>query len=54
MRVTLLEPRQTLLDFIDRHTIDKFCHQIDENGADLRLGSEMKALRPGPNMSRLP
>ena len=44
MRVTLLEPRQTLLDFIDRHTIDKFSHQINKNGANLRLGPEMESI----------
>ena len=39
VRVTLVEPRETILDFIDRHTIQEFTHQIRENGLDLRLGS---------------
>ncbi|WP_101067050.1 Si-specific NAD(P)(+) transhydrogenase [Roseovarius salinarum] len=39
VRVTLIEPRETFLDFIDRRTIEEFTHQIRENGVDLRLGS---------------
>jgi NAD(P) transhydrogenase len=39
VRVTLIEPRETFLDFIDRAIIRDFTHQILENGVDLRLGS---------------
>lgn len=39
VRVTLIEPRETFLDFIDRTLIQEFTHQIRENGVDLRLGS---------------
>src|SRR6056297_510746 len=39
VRVTLIEPRDTFLDFIDRAIIRDFTHQILENGVDLRLGS---------------
>ncbi|WP_397542838.1 Si-specific NAD(P)(+) transhydrogenase [Roseovarius salis] len=39
VRVTLIEPRETFLDFIDRRTIEEFTHQIRDNGVDLRLGS---------------
>lgn len=39
VRVTLIEPRETFLDFIDRTLIEDFTHQIRENGVDLRLGS---------------
>ena len=39
VRVTLIEPRASFLDFIDRQTIDEFIHQVRENGLDLRLGS---------------
>ncbi|WP_420859661.1 Si-specific NAD(P)(+) transhydrogenase [Marivivens marinus] len=39
VRVTLIEPRESFLDFIDRFTIDEFTHEIRENGLDLRLGS---------------
>lgn len=37
--VTLIEPRETFLDFIDTALIQDFTHQIKENGVDLRLGS---------------
>jgi len=39
VRVTLIEPRESFLDFIDKALIDDFTHQIKENGVDLRLGS---------------
>ena len=39
IRVTLIEPRETFLDFIDRTLINEFMHEIRENGVDLRLGS---------------
>lgn len=39
VRVTLIEPRPTFLDFIDRFTISEFTHLIRENGVDLRLGA---------------
>ena len=42
VRVTLIEPRETFLDFIDRTLIQEFTHQIRENGVDLRLGSAIE------------
>jgi len=44
VRVTLIEQRETFLDFIDRHTIEEFTHQIRENGLDLRLGSPIERI----------
>ena len=44
VRVTLVEPRPTFLDFIDRAIIQDFTHQILENGVDLRLGSEIERI----------
>ena len=44
VRVSLIEPRETFLDFIDRHTIQEFTHQARENGLDLRLGSPIKTI----------
>ncbi len=41
VRVTLIEPRDTFLDFIDKTLVQEFTHQIRENGVDLRLGSAM-------------
>jgi len=42
VRVTLVEPRETFLDFIDRTLIGEFTHLIRENGVDLRLGSAIE------------
>ncbi|MQY42098.1 Si-specific NAD(P)(+) transhydrogenase [Epibacterium sp. SM1969] len=44
VRVTLVEPRETFLDFIDRTLIEEFTHQIRENGVDLRLGSAIESI----------
>jgi NAD(P) transhydrogenase len=44
VRVTLIEPRDTFLDFIDRTLIQDFTHQIRENGVDLRLGSAIERI----------
>lgn len=44
VRVTLIEPRETFLDFIDRQTIQEFMHQVRENGLDLRLGSAIEKI----------
>ncbi|MDP7150473.1 MAG: Si-specific NAD(P)(+) transhydrogenase [Paracoccaceae bacterium] len=42
VRVTLIEPRETFLDYIDRFTIDEFTHHVREMGLDLRLGSPIE------------
>lgn len=44
VRVTLIEPRQSFLDFIDRQTIQEFMHQVRDNGLDLRLGSAIERI----------
>lgn len=44
VRVTLIEPRETFLDFIDTALIQDFTHQIRENGVDLRLGSAIEKI----------
>ena len=44
VRVTLIEPRETFLDFIDKTLIQDFTHQIRENGVDLRLGSAVESI----------
>jgi len=44
VRVTLIEPRETFLDFIDDALIQDFTHQIRENGVDLRLGSAIDTI----------
>lgn len=37
--VTIIEPRNTFLDFIDREIIDEFVHQLRDRGVTFRLGS---------------
>ena len=37
--VTLIEPRSTMLDFIDREIIDDFVHQLRDRGMTIRLGT---------------
>ncbi len=44
VRVTLIEPRNSFLDFIDDALISDFTHQIKENGVDLRLGSKVEKI----------
>jgi NAD(P) transhydrogenase len=39
VKVTLIEPRETFLDFIDKTLIQEFTYEIRENGVELRLGS---------------
>ncbi len=41
VRVSLIEPRDTFLDFIDHGVIHEFTHQIRDNGVDLRLGASI-------------
>ena len=47
VRVTLIEPRETFLDFIDSTLIQEFTHEIRENGVDLRLGSPVSSVEDG-------
>jgi len=42
VRVTLVEPRSTFLDFIDKTLIAEFTQQIRTNGVDIRLGSAVE------------
>jgi len=47
VRVTLIEPRDTFLDFIDSTLIQEFTHEIRQNGVDLRLGSPVATIKDG-------
>ncbi|MEZ5934148.1 MAG: Si-specific NAD(P)(+) transhydrogenase [Alphaproteobacteria bacterium] len=38
--VTVVEPRLTMLDFVDRELIDEFIHDLRDRGLSLRLGSK--------------
>ena len=50
--VTLIEPRDSFLDFIDRELIDDFTHQLRDRGMAIRLGAKIASIgfdgeRPG-------
>jgi NAD(P) transhydrogenase len=42
--VSLVEPRASFLDFIDRELIDDFVHQLRDRGITLRLGSKVAGI----------
>ena len=42
--VTVIEPRTTFLDFIDREIIDEFVHQLRDRGVTFRLGSPVTSV----------
>ncbi len=42
--VTIIEPRPTFLDFIDREIIDEFVHQLRDRGVSFRLGSAVASV----------
>lgn len=50
VKVTLIEPRDSFLDFIDTTLIQDFTHQIRENGVDLRLGSAIEKIEENGDM----
>ncbi len=39
--VTLVEPRENYLDFIDREIIDEFTHELRKRGMTIRLGAKV-------------
>jgi NAD(P) transhydrogenase len=42
--VTLIEPRDTFLDFIDEELIEDFTHQLRDRGLAIRLGSKVASI----------
>lgn len=42
--VTIIEPRSTFLDFIDREIIDEFVHELRDRGVTFRLGSPVASV----------
>jgi NAD(P) transhydrogenase len=42
--VTLIEPRGTILDFVDREIVEDFMHQMRDRGMQLRLGVAVDAI----------
>jgi NAD(P) transhydrogenase len=45
--VTVIEPRATFLDFVDREIIDEFVHQLRDRGVTFRLGSPAARVEKG-------
>lgn len=49
IHVTLVEPRESMLDFLDKELIADFTHQLRENGIAMRFGSKVAAIaKNGP------
>jgi NAD(P) transhydrogenase len=44
VQVTIIEPRETFLDFIDREIIEEFVHQLRDRGVSFRLGSAVASV----------
>ena len=44
VRVTLIEPRETFLDFIDRELLAEFVHQLRDRGVTFRLGDPVESI----------
>ena len=42
--VTLIEPRPTFLDFIDKELIEEFMHELRDRNVALRLGSAVNSI----------
>ena len=47
--VTLIEPRPTFLDFIDKELIDEFVHDLRDRNVALRLGSPITSIEIAEN-----
>ncbi len=47
--VTLIEPRETILDFVDRELVDDFIHQMRDRGMTIRLGCAVKDITAKPS-----
>lgn len=46
--VTLIEGRDSILDFVDREIVDDFIHQMRDRGMVIRLGSAIGQIASGP------
>jgi NAD(P) transhydrogenase len=42
--VTLIEPRDSFLDFVDQELIEDFTHQLRDRGMAIRLGSKVRTI----------
>jgi NAD(P) transhydrogenase len=54
VRVTVLEPSETLLPFLDRELVDEFVHDLRDRGVTLRFGCKVRAVTSdGPSRCRI-
>jgi NAD(P) transhydrogenase len=44
VQVTIVEPRATFLDFVDREILDEFVHQLRDRGVAFRLGTPVASI----------
>ena len=44
VHVALIEPRETMLDFIDKELVADFTHQLRDRGIDMRFGSKVERI----------
>ena len=44
VKVTLVEPRNSMLDFIDRELVDDLMHQMRDCGVNMRFGQQVKSV----------
>ncbi|MGE3305512.1 MAG: Si-specific NAD(P)(+) transhydrogenase [Rhizobiaceae bacterium] len=51
--VTLIEPRPTILDFVDREIVDDFVHQMRDRGMTIRLGGAIKEVASKPDCAEV-
>ncbi len=47
--VTLIEPRDSFLDFVDREIIEEFVHILRDRGTVIRLGCSVAKVEAGPD-----
>ena len=54
VHVTLIEPRETMLDFIDKELVADFTHQLRDRGVQLRFGSKVaRIVRSAPGKCQI-
>ncbi|MBL1404389.1 MAG: Si-specific NAD(P)(+) transhydrogenase [Rhizobiales bacterium] len=53
VHVTIVEPRDTMLDFIDNELIDDFKHQLRDRGMQLRFGKKVESITVDENKNCL-
>ncbi|MGE0500265.1 MAG: Si-specific NAD(P)(+) transhydrogenase [Rhizobiaceae bacterium] len=51
--VTLVEARQSILDFVDREIVDDFVHQMRDRGMAIRLGTPIRSIASKPDCAEV-